>query len=218
MVDKLLKIIAPHHCINCKQIGSALCKSCKNYINDESFLSCIACLRPSNGLCKSCRASYSRAWCVGALDGALKDLLYAYKFENLKSAAEDLTELLDKTIDYLPKDTIITYVPTLPSHIRQRGYDQVALISRKLSKYRNLKHENTLLRSSSTHQRDSTAKQRWLNAKSAYKINKITKGATYLLIDDIVTTGASIEYGAKTLIENGANEVWVAAIARQTLD
>jgi len=218
MVDKLLKIIAPHHCIDCKQIGSSLCVSCKEHIINEPFLRCLTCLAPSAGLCVSCRSSYDRACCVSYFDGPVKELVYSLKFENLREAATKLAELLDKTVDFIPSDTIVTYVPTLLSHIRQRGYDQSAIIAKKFAKIRDLKFDNTISRASKSRQRDSTAKQRWSQAKTAFAVDKPIKASTYLLIDDVVTTGASIEFAAKTLKQNGAKEVWVAAIARQTLD
>jgi len=47
---------------------------------------------------------------------------------------------------------------------------------------------------------------------------KVIKGQTYLLIDDIYTTGATFEFASRTLLEGGASEVWVAALVRQPLE
>jgi ComF family protein len=218
MIDKLLKIIAPHHCKNCNQIGGSLCEHCKYDIINTEFEECLSCMMPSSGLCQECKRSYSRAWCVSELKNPIKELLYDLKFDNNRAAAKDIADLLHGRVDFLPNDTIVTHLPTLPSHIRRRGYDQSALIAKHFAKKRKLKFKNTLYRSTKTHQRDSTAKQRWTQAKNAFGVSKVEAGRTYFLIDDVVTTGASIEYAAKCLIENGAKEVWVGAIARQTLD
>jgi competence protein ComFC len=76
-----------------------------------------------------------------------------------------------------------------------------------------------LYRVSNTKQRDATRKKRMAQAKVAFAFKGvINEDTNYLLVDDVVTTGATIYYAAETLRMAGARHIWVAAIARQTLD
>ena len=158
------------------------------------------------------------SYCVGELDGVLKDLIYDYKFKNLKQAYIELSDLLLSIIETLPEDIIVTSVPTLPSHIRRRGYDHTKLVARRFAKARGLIYQDTMFRTSNATQHNSIASLRWQQAQKAFTAKKVIKHAKYLLIDDIVTTGATIEYASKCLLKAGAKEVYVVTIARQTLD
>lgn len=110
-------------------------------------------------------------------------------------------------------------VPTIPRHIRQRGYDHTLLIARAFAKNRKLKLSKSIRRLTNDTQLSKSARERNLQARSAFEVSgEIDKDKTYLLIDDIVTTGSTVKYAAKALREAGAGDVWVAVIARQTID
>ena len=120
MIDKLLSLIAPHHCCGCDKIGDLLCDNCKNNITYELEVFCIKCGRPTvrMWLCGDCRAPYERAWLVGKRDGVLQRLIGVYKFERTISAYRDLGDLILGVLPDLPPNTVITTIPTVPSHIR----------------------------------------------------------------------------------------------------
>ena len=182
---------------------------------------CIVCHRPTGGtwICKTCRMPYERVWVVGERAGVLQRLIGLYKFERAKSAYKSLGDLLLEILPELPVDTVIVPVPTTPSRIRERGYDHMLLITKYAAKARNLKCEQLVYRKTNTKQRQSTARQRSAQAKLAFAVRgSVDKTKTYLLIDDVVTTGSTIRYAAKALHDAGAKHVWVAVIARQTLD
>lgn len=221
MVDKLLSFIAPHHCCGCDKVGSLLCDNCKYNINSESKMVCVVCHKPAGSmwLCNTCRAPYERVWVVGPREGALQRLIGLYKFERAKSAYKVLGDLLLKTLPELPPETVIVPVPTVSAHIRERGYDHMLLIAKYVARVRDLKCQQLLIRNTNTKQRQATARQRTAQAKQAFGVNgAINSSIPYLLIDDVITTGATIEYAAKTLRNAGAKHVWVAVIARQILD
>ena len=182
---------------------------------------CIVCHLPTGNtwICKTCRMPYERVWVVGERGGVLQRLIGLYKFERAKSAYKSLGDLLLETLPELPANTVIVPVPTTPSRIRERGYDHMLLIAKYVAKARNLKCEQLVYRKTNTKQRQSTAKQRSVQAKQAFAVRgSIDEFKTYLLIDDVVTTGSTIKYAAKALRDAGAKHVWVAVIARQTLD
>lgn len=222
MIDALLSYVAPHHCSGCDISGTLLCDNCKYDIISEPFLQCAACGKNTagrNGLCSQCRVPYARAWCVSARRDQLQRLIGNFKFTNAKSAAAPLAELLHKHLPELPADTIIVPVPTANSHIRQRGYDHMLLVARRLGKLRQLPVDTSLIRVTDTKQRSASARQRDVNAKSAFACPSILDAnAHYLLIDDVITTGATVKYATLALQDAGAKTVWVASISRQPLD
>lgn len=221
MIDQLLAYIAPHHCSGCVKIGTLLCDSCKYDIENETYARCILCGHPAglSGLCGNCNVPYDRAWCVGERSGALRQLIDNYKFQHISVAHIPLADALNSRIDQLPVQTIIVPVPTVWAHIRERGYDHTLLLADRIAKHRHLQVKQILTRRTSTKQRDADRNTRLAQAKEAFStIGTLDSSVPYLLIDDVVTTGATIHYAAKTLREAGARDIWVATIARQPLD
>lgn len=222
MIDELLQIVAPHHCSGCGKTGTLLCQNCKYDIISDPFSLCIACgivLTGQSGICGGCRVPYSRAWCVGARQEALEHLIDTYKFANARSAFKSLAELLDTHLPELPDTVRIVPIPTVASHIRQRGYDHMALIATQFARQRGVGVDPVLSRVTNTRQRSASRRERNKQAKAAFVCTtQLDKNTPYLLIDDVVTTGATLKYAAKALRDQGAQTVWVASISRQTLD
>lgn len=221
MIHSLANVLAPHYCLSCGEIGSVLCEYCKYDIVEDAYQKCIVCghISPvSSNLCRSCHLPYRTAWCVGERHDTLQSLLDNYKFMRMKSAARVLGGLLDEVIPILPEETIVTYLTTIQSHIRQRGYDHARLIAKDFAKRRGYSFEQTLLRNTNVHQLGASRRQRRENARQTFSTKLSVKNTRYLLIDDIYTTGSTLEYASKALLEGGASEVMVAVIARQPLE
>jgi predicted amidophosphoribosyltransferase len=93
------------------------------------------------------------------------------------------------------------------------------LIARQLGRKRRLPVDTSLQRITSTKQRAAGARQRTAQAKVAFACQRpLDPSLTYLLIDDVITTGATVKYAAQTLLDAGATAVWVASISRQPVD
>ena len=219
MLDTVIGCIAPHYCYGCGQLGHTICNSCKYDIVSEPYSGCIECGTIAlDGVCESCREAYLKAWCVGERDDMLKQLIDGYKFSRQKASYKVSAALLDSVIAQLPDATIVTSIPTVPSHIRQRGYDHTALIAREFARLRGVRYLPLLVRLHTARQRGATRQQRIIQASTAFKAaRQLESDVPYLLLDDIVTTGATIRHGAKVLQVAGAKQIMVAAIARQPL-
>lgn len=217
MIDQLLGIVAPHHCYGCGKMGQVLCDNCIFDIKNEPFERCVACLSPTSGnLCLSHRLPYSRVWCAGEREGALEATIDGYKFMRMRSAGFSLAELLDGVVPQLPAQTVVTAVPSIAPHIRQRGYDHATVLAQAFARKRNLAYDQVLFRRGKTAQRGATRKTRIAQAKEAFTVSGgIRRSVPYLLIDDVLTTGATVRYAAQALRYAGASEVWVAVLARQ---
>lgn len=220
MLDSLLSVISPHLCYSCGKIGSLLCDNCKYNIGYDNLNICIACggVCGARGVCGGCTTNFTRAWHVGDRTDELRRLIDDYKFENVKAAHRVLAELLSNKIGILPSSVTVVPVPTISSHIRQRGYDHAYLLAKKLAQLQNLNIHTILERASNAEQRGASRKDRHIRAKTAFKAKRPLKGGLYLVVDDIVTTSATLHFTAKTLLDAGADEVWVAVVARQPLD
>lgn len=223
MQSRLANVLAPHYCISCGAIGAIFCERCIYDITSDTFAQCIKCLAPTqrDGLCQTCRLEvpYSDAWCVAVRDGAIAKLLDTYKFERTKSAYQVLARLLDGIVPMLPEDdTVVTSVPTIAPHVRRRGYDHAELIAKELARLRGLPYRHLLVRHGTTVQLGATKRQRREYASKAFGPKGKPSHQHVLLVDDVYTTGASVECATKALLSGGAKEVCVALIARQVLD
>lgn len=216
MLDRLISLLAPHHCYQCGQVGSVLCDNCKYDIVSEKRLTCLRCGQPAEqgNLCQFCPAPYQRAWFVAERTGVLAKIINDYKFANLKEAYRPLAELLAETLPDLPEETVIVPIPTVPSHIRERGYDHLLLIAKQLARLKQRPLQQALVRVTKTKQRQAGAQQRQEQASQAFKVfKKLDKQKIYLVIDDVKTTGATLDYATLALKKAGARQVWVAVVA-----
>ena len=220
MVDELLNLIAPHYCCSCGEIGAILCESCKYDIISEPLSGCLLCYKSLLvDRCTHCRSDIDRMWCGGERLGALEHLIDLYKFEYAQAAYKPLGDILLATLPQLPPETIIIPIPTIRSHIRQRGYDHALLLAQHVARSRQLTCKQLVQRKTASVQRDATRKQRIEQAKQAFSVkDQLQPDTPYLLIDDVATTGSTLKYAAKTLKDAGATIVWAAAVARQPLD
>ena len=220
MLDTILSFMAPHRCYSCLVVGASLCKSCIYNITCETISSCFYCGAPSmNGVCPTCRTQspFSHFYLVGERRDELKRLLDDFKFNRALGLHRALTVLLDITLPALPPGTIVVSLPTISRHRRIRGYDQTEVIAKQLARRRGLRQRSVLKRKTNTIQRGASASVRQEQAKRAYRCDtSLDPTLPYLLIDDIVTTGASMKAAATCLQQAGATTIIAAAVARQT--
>ncbi len=220
MIDKLLDLVAPPICYGCQKVGSVLCSHCEYDITSEPFPSCLMCLQPTNGnnLCRRCSlgSPFEALWCVSERRDVVQRLIGAYKFSSVRSADIALAKLLDARLPALDI-SVITYVPTIDRHIRERGYDHMKRIANALGGLRNRKVIRLVRRHTQDIQHSVGKKKRAEQAGKAF-YSLPCKSMEILLIDDIFTTGATLNAAAKALKNAGAEKVYGLVIARQPLD
>jgi competence protein ComFC len=220
IIDSLLSVVAPHLCSGCGRIGRTFCDNCKYDISIEPFSGCILCEKlSSTGICAEHKVAFNQAWAVGMRSGALQRLIGGFKFRNMKAASDDLADLLDTTLPRLPATTIFVPIPTIPAHIRERGYDHMLLIAEALGHRRRLPVRQLLRRDNVLIQHRASRQERLMQVATAFRIEgMVDSEATYILLDDVVTTGATITQAALLLRRAGARTIWVATTSRQPLD
>ena len=213
----LLDLLSPHSCRGCGRLGEPFCKRCKKYILESRQNFCPECkqLNPT-GTCSHCQ-DLPPIYVVSDRNGILGTLIHDYKYYSIRALAHPLAELLSVTLpDALPQDSIIVPLPTATHHIRARGLDHTLLIAKHLSKLRQVPVERILIRNKNTVQVGADREKRLAQVTTAYTINpkiKISPTTTYILLDDIWTTGASIKTAIKILKSAGAKNIIVALLA-----
>lgn len=186
-IERCVSWLAPHTCLVCKIEGSPLCALC-----GSSFAA------SNQVLDLTLSAAYTRAWAVTDYSGLAKELVYSLKFNRGKQSASVIASLMDATLPSFPPATIVSHIPTAQTRIRMRGYDQAALIAILFAKKRQLKHLKCLQRVTKTRQVGASRQQRSNQMKAAFRVHKPKRlhDRPILLIDDITTTGATLNAAA----------------------
>ena len=165
--------------------------------------------------CRRTRRLIDRARAIGAYDGALRAIVHALKYEGRRSLARPLGRLMrERGADVLSGAACVVPVPLHPSRRRQRGFNQAADLARHIG----LPVVPALRRVRATAtQTGLPAGQRHRNVRDAFAVTRAARawsGAVIVLIDDVSTTGATLEACARALKQTGAAEVRALTAAR----
>ncbi len=222
MFPGLLDLIAPHSCRGCGRLGQPICECCKKYIIDGCANFCPCCKTPKIiGKCPKCK-DLPPTFFIGERVGLLDQLIHDYKYHSVRALAPQLAELLSVRLPKtLPCNSIIVPLPTATNHIRSRGFDHTQKIASELAKIKKCKTQPVFIRDKNTVQVGADRKTRLVQADRAFMINskiKIDRDATYIVFDDVWTTGASINAAIKKLRAAGASKIIVAILAVGRLD
>jgi ComF family protein len=169
------------------------------------------------GTCGECLKEmppYTKANCFGPYTGALRTAIHLLKFRSVKRLARPLGELLAELV--LPPAELVVPVPLSLGSLRERGFNQTLLIARPLAKRRRLPLERGLLfkKKETPPQSSLSRSARLRNLRGTFAVKEALDGERILLVDDVITTGATASECARALLRAGASEVCVAALAR----
>ena len=213
-----LDALTPHYCCSCGAIGAVLCEGCKYDITSEPFSHCLRCLVPSHrgALCQSCHGLYDQAFVVGWRETALEKLIDASKFDSIREGCDVQAELLHSVLPTFPANTRLVPVSTIRPHIRRRGYGHVERIARRLADIRGCAVDSSIVRITNSVQHGATKSARLKQAKMAFDLKgTVSDDVTYIILDDVYTTGATIDAVARLLRNAGAKHIWIAVTSRQ---
>ena len=218
ILELAISFIAPHNCIVCSRTGNMLCEACTQSSLKFQPSRCYRCHKATlqHKTCQSCmrQTSLSRVWVAASYDKTSQKLIYKLKFDRAGTASHDIANILAEQLPLLPTDVVVTHLPTVPARIRIRGYDQAQLIAKRLAKNKRLRYQPFLSRIKNTRQVGASRKNRFQQLEGAFSAKNSVKGKHILLVDDVLTTGASLESAAKTLKKAGAARVEAAIFAQ----
>lgn len=218
MISRLMELLAPANCLECGREGAVICTTCRADLRPRQAPRCFGCSRLSaNGeTCEDCRRDSRLAGVSVATDyeGSVKELVLQLKFHRLRAATETATDLLMGCAGQWPEVDLVTSVPVAASRYRERGYNQSELLARAVARRIGLPYRTTLGRLTATHQigQDRLARRRQV-AGAFYGLRQL-RDARVLIVDDVVTTGATLSECAAVLDGAGAGLVWAAGLAR----
>lgn len=236
IIQAFKDILYPLYCLIChtripgSKAQEPLCARCKEKINTLIPPFCAKCGRSISGAytqegkCASCLKGhfyFDRAWAGYAYEGVIKEMLHYFKYKQRVGLGRPLAGLmLDFIKDYrLPLSSCdyIIPIPLSPARFREREFNQAYVLAAALADYLKLKLlDNNLKRVRNTRsQAELDNRGRWKNIKGAFKIKTpgLIKDKSILLIDDVLTTGATASEAAKALKNAGADSVYVLTLA-----
>lgn len=196
------------------------CLSCGNELFTEKSL-CNDCIKRLN-LCveKFNIGEHKEIKCYtcSIYSKTIKKLILKLKYKNGFSQGELLSSYIYRLVlrEKLNFD-MITFVPSSRKRKRERGYNQSEILAKNLSKHMNIKCYKLLIKNKDTKdQIGLNEDQRWENVNDVFCINSKynLKQKKILIIDDVITTGATVYNCSKELLRNGASEVIVIGVAR----
>ena len=219
IIDSLLDVLAPHICVGCGTESSVMCFSCVDNLGVLPSV-CYACGKATsaNKPCAYCVSSLrpKHVWMATAYDKIAKKAVWALKLEQKRSAAAVLAGCISDALPYFAEAPLITYVPTAPGHRRSRGFDHAQLLAKELARMRGWNYATALQRSGEIHQRGASREQRIRQLKGVFRAvnSPLFMGKHILLVDDVVTTGSTLNECTKILIKAGAAQVDAVVFAR----
>lgn len=225
-LGNLLNLLFPSKCPVCgnrsdNHLYNPFCTKCWRGIERYSGPACSICGIPTVSsltiTCESClktKPPFSKVLYYGIYDGALKEAIHLLKFNGVKRLSKPLGLLLPELP--IPEVNGIIPVPMHYKNLKQREFNQTAAISRHLSKELKIPLMLHVLKKikETPPQTDVTGKERLKNIKNVFRTCGEINGLDLLLIDDVITTGATARECSKALIKAGAKSVTVVALAR----
>ena len=223
MIHDFISLVFPEYCYGCEAAlvkgENYICTSCLVNLPKTNFHT-IA----DNDLARKFWGKFpikdALAFLYFSKKGIVQNMLFSLKYEGAKEVGENLGLeyglFLQKEKFILNSDLVIP-IPLHPNKEKTRGYNQAAVFGEALATKLNLNYNDTIVKRT-TETETQTRKgrfDRWKNVEKIFSISdtEAIKGKKIVLVDDVVTTGSTIEACANQLLQEGAAEISVAAIA-----
>jgi len=225
--QSLLDLVYPPRCPGCGRMGIAFCERCRAQV--ELILPPVCrrcgCVLPQEGLCARCRAlpsSLDAVLAVAVFADPLRPAIHALKYENNTALAAPLGSMMVELWRRggAPQADLILPVPLHTRRQAERGYNQSRLLARVLGRGVGVPvDEHTLIRERPTlPQVGLDVTERRQNVEGAFACRGDLRGKTVVVVDDVCTTGATLEACAAALRAGGAAGVWGFTLARARWD
>lgn len=171
------------------------------------------------GRCIQAPPAYSMAYAAALYEGSLRTAIGCLKFHQRPNLDRPLARLIEARLPALLEVDLLVPVPLYPARLRERTYNQAWLLARELGRRRRLPatHDVLVKRRATEPQQTLSALQRRENLRGAFALNRDVTGKKILLVDDVMTTGVTLDLCSRVLLAAGAERVDVAVVARAPL-
>lgn len=220
---QMLDWVFPPRCAGCDRPGVRWCCECQGSVRRLHEPLCPVCGMPRSvgmicGVCRETPPHFQalRSW--GIFDGSLRMVLHRLKYRRDIALGQSLADNMKPAFQAMqwPVD-LVAPIPLGKKRLKERGYNQAALIARPLALALDLEYSsNTLMRWRETHSQVGLSReQRRENVNGVFKVNpEAARGRRILLIDDVATTGSTLSSAAEALMSAGAVQVYAFTAAR----
>ena len=224
-----LDFLFPRFCVGCGKEGDFICNSCRTELARIEAPVCPKCGKPQTNpsgqlLCSNCvdwAADIDGIRSAFRFEGTIRTAVHEFKYRNLRAIAGQLANLMG---DYLtaeepiPCDVLVP-VPLHPKRLRERGYNQSLLLVNELSKLTGSPvNDSCLVRKvyNVPQAKTRSVEERRQNVIGIFaSVNEDLREKKVLLIDDVTTSGATLNACASALKNGGALSVWGLTLARE---
>lgn len=222
-LKRLLSVFFPNRCAVCGKLADADAAVCEDCAPDKLSISdeCCRCGKPgSHCVCTGAGWHFKRCVSLFLYGDKGRELIRRYKYYGRKDLAPYLAENLTKKV--LSQYRTVTFdrivpVPMTAQSLKERGYDQAGILAREMGRRMNIPVDEHLLYRAfeSLPQHKLDQKQRFINAGRSYHPmeGRSVMGENILLVDDVMTSGATLEACACCLLHIGAEKVYCATPA-----
>jgi ComF family protein len=231
LVDPVLALVFPSACPACGRLlahpgRGPLCEPCWASIPRHRAVACRCGLPLAPGLsacgrCRRGRQPFTSGASLGPYEGALRVVLHELKYAGRRRAAGRLAEMLleePAVRSLLASSDVLVPVPLHPRRLRERGFNQSALLAAELSKRTGCATcpDALVRRVDTAPQAGLSAAARRRNVREAFAVRRRASvaGRKVTLVDDVLTTGATALACARRLVESRAAEVRLLTVAR----
>ena len=209
--EAILDLLFPPRCVGCGAWGSFLCSSCCVHLSH---------LPTPGAACQETHLFIDGIHSAYLMEGAVREAIHRLKYRNLRALARPLGRLLADYIEAAPLlAEVIVPVPLHRRRLRERGYNQSALLAREMGRIVGLPLVEGCLarwRDTQAQARTLSAAERHSNVDGAFHCRDGRLATrSIILIDDVYTTGATLDACAAALKESGAAAVWGLTLARE---
>ncbi|MDI6758113.1 MAG: ComF family protein [Candidatus Omnitrophota bacterium] len=235
-INALVNIVYPKKCLACKEKlkihlqNELICAKCLKNIKKNTPPFCSSCGRHlvktnfAKNICPSClrgKLHFDRAFSPYTYKGSIKRLIHEFKYKGKDYLGSPLgAMMIDFINEYNLPINYIDFIIPVPLHktkLREREFNQAQVLAEAIAK----KFNKGLLTETLTRQRYTRAQadleinERLKNVKGSFSITnpQVIKGKNLLVIDDVLTTGATSSEAAAALKEAGANIVFILTLA-----
>jgi len=227
----LVDVLFPPVCQVCRASGDfPLCPKCRAGIPLIRPPVCQKCGKPLRGPpdlvftcvpCRHRRTYFTCARAAGIYDGPLRDAIHALKFGRCRALAGPLGRLMAEVVATDPRlrADLVVPVPLSPRRLQERGFNQAELLATEVAGSLNIPVDAGLLarvRETASQTRLSKDERR-ANVRAAFEAGCVPQVGRVLLVDDVVSTGATVVECARALRHSGVCEVVVASAALAVL-
>ncbi len=219
----ILDLLFPPRCIGCKKRDVWLCPDCVSRFPRVEPPICHICGHPTAGthLCSFCYTSPPRIEGIRApfyFIGVLRESIHRFKYKHARHLAEPLAGVLAEYLSLEPNEfDVIVPVPLHEARFRERGYNQSELLAIELGRILNKVVVNDKLKRlrPTKAQMSLPAQERPGNVRGAFvSVDSELSGSNILIVDDVCTTGSTLEACSMALKRSGAKTTWGLCLAR----